>query len=41
MTNASAFIKARQDDYWNKIAQYNYKLHQLEQAEAAAKKKFD
>ena len=41
MTTASAFIKARQDDYWNKIAQYNKRLHQLEQAEALAKKKHD
>lgn len=28
------FIRARQDDYWNKIAQYNRKLYQLEKDEA-------
>ena len=34
-------IKARQDDYWNKIAQYNKKIHQLELKEAEDKKKRD
>jgi len=35
------YIKARQDDYWNKIAQYNYKLFQLERDEAKQKKMYD
>ena len=26
-SRAMMFIKARQDDYWNKIAQYNRKLY--------------
>jgi len=33
-SKAMMYIKARQDDYWNKIAQYNRKLYQLEQEEA-------
>lgn len=32
------YIKARQDDYWNKIANYNRKIYELEQEEAAQKK---
>lgn len=35
------FIKARQDDYWHKIAVYNYKIHQLEKQENLAKKQRD
>ena len=35
------FIKARQDDYWNKITLYNQKIHALEVQEAALKKKRD
>ena len=34
-------IRARQDDYWNKIAVYNYRIHQLEQQEKLDKKKED
>ena len=34
-------IKARQDDYWNKITLYNQKIHALEVQEAALKKKRD
>ena len=37
----NVLIKARQDDYWNKIAQYNRKIHQLELKEAEEKKKRD
>lgn len=32
-------IKARQEDYWNKIAQYNFKIHQLEVKETEERKK--
>ena len=32
-------MKARQDDYWNKIANYNRKLFEMEQEEAIQKKK--
>lgn len=35
------YIKARQDDYWNKITLYNQKIHALEVQEAALKKKRD
>lgn len=35
---ATMYIKARQDDYWNKIANYNRKIYELEQEEAAQKK---
>lgn len=34
-------MKARQSNYWNKITQYNHKLHQLEQKELQQKKKRD
>jgi hypothetical protein len=34
-------MKARQDDYWNKIANYNRKLFEMEQEEAIQKKKKD
>jgi len=33
--SATMYIKARQDDYWNKIANYNRKIYELEQEEAA------
>jgi len=35
---ATMYIKARQDDYWNKIANYNRKIYDLELEEAAKKK---
>jgi hypothetical protein len=35
------YIKARQDDYWNKIANYNRKIFELEQEEATKKKQRD
>lgn len=34
-------IRARQEDYWNKIAQYNYRIHQMEVKEKLDKKKKD
>ena len=34
-------IKARQSDYWNKIALYNNRVHQLEQQEHLEKKRRD
>lgn len=34
-------IRARQEDYWNKIAIHNYKIHLLEQQEIKNKKKED
>ena len=34
-------IRARQDDYWNKIAIYNYRIHLMEQKEKADKKRND
>lgn len=40
-TETMMSIKARQEDYWNKIAQYNQKIFQLEKQEAALKKKKD
>jgi hypothetical protein len=40
-SKAMMYIKARQDDYWNKIAQYNKKLYQLEKDEQKQKKMFD
>lgn len=38
---AQLLMKARQEDYWNKIAIYNTKISQLEKQEAALKKKND
>lgn len=35
---ATQYIKARQDDYWNKIASYNRKIFELEKEEAKKKK---
>jgi hypothetical protein len=32
-------MKAKQDDYWNKITMYNTKLHELEQKDMVLKKK--
>jgi|DEB0MinimDraft_12_1074336.scaffolds.fasta_scaffold37480_1 hypothetical protein len=37
----SIYMKAKQDDYWNKITQYNTKLHELEQKDIVNKKKTD
>ena len=31
-------IRARQDDYWNKIAMYNYRIHLMEEKEKKDKK---
>lgn len=39
--NVSKYNKARQNDYWNKITQYNYKLFQLEKQELQQRKKSD
>lgn len=36
---ALQMIRARQDDYWNKIANYNFRVHQQEQKERMEKKK--
>lgn len=38
---AHLFINAKRDDYWNKITEYNTRLHQLEMNEAKEKKKND
>ena len=40
-TQALIMMKARKEDYWNKIAMFNHKIHSLEQKEAAMKKKRD
>ena len=38
---ALKWIRARQEDYWNKIALYNHRIHQMEVKEKLEKKKKD
>lgn len=38
---AHLFLNAKRDDYWNKITEYNTKLHHMELSEAREKKKND
>ena len=36
---ANVYMKAKKDDYWNKISKFNSKLHDMEQAQEKQNKK--